>query len=88
MRHHAGAALTGGQSRPSPIFSKPPRLAENAEGEITPTGAAAEVLAQSGLASAKPGFVDRLIHLAYTVDGAAMASFEVAAGKLASVQVL
>ena len=31
-----------------------------ADGEIKPLGAVAEVLAADGLASAKPGFVDRL----------------------------
>lgn len=59
-----------------------------ADGEIESLGAAAEVLATDGLASAKPGFVDRMIHGAYgdTTDG--MVTFEKAAGKLASVRVL
>ena len=59
-----------------------------AAGEIQPLGAVAEVLATDGLASAKPGFVDRLIHGAYTAAADEMATFEKAAGKLKSVRVL
>ncbi len=59
-----------------------------ADGEIKPLGAVAEVLALEGLASAKPGFVDRLIHEAYASTADAMVSFEKAAGKLKSVRVL
>ena len=56
--------------------------------EIRSTGHAAEVLEMPGLAGAKPGFVDRLIHAAYTEDGGAMATFEKAGAKLGSVTVL
>jgi predicted nucleic acid-binding protein len=59
-----------------------------AEGEISPAGAAAEVLATPGLATAKPGFVDRLIHRAYTQGGGKMATFEHSAKKLPSVRVV
>ena len=59
-----------------------------ADGEIEPLGAVAEVLATDGLASAKPGFVDRLIHGAYAAAADEMVSFEKAAGKLKSVRVL
>ena len=59
-----------------------------ADGEIEPLGAAAEVLAAAGLASAKPGFVDRLIHGAYAGAADEMVTFEKAAGKLKSVRVL
>ncbi len=59
-----------------------------AAGEIAPTGDAATVLAQSGLATAKPGFVDRLIHHGYTSEGGAMATFEHATAKLRAVHVL
>jgi predicted nucleic-acid-binding protein len=59
-----------------------------ASGEIEPLGAAAEVLAVHGLASVKPGFVDRLIHGAYANEADEMVSFEKAAGKLKSVRVL
>jgi len=58
------------------------------DGEIEPLGAVAEVLAVHGLASAKPGFVDRLIHGAYTAAADEMVSFEKAAAKLRSVRVL
>jgi predicted nucleic-acid-binding protein len=57
-------------------------------GEIKPLGAVAEILAIEGIASAKPGFVDRLIHDAYTSVGSKMATFEKAAGRLKSVRVL
>ena len=59
-----------------------------ADGEIEPLGAAAKVLATEGLASAKPGFVDRLIHGAYTNAADGMVTFEKADGKLKSVRVL
>lgn len=57
-------------------------------GEITPTGAAADVLSEANLATAKPGFVDRMIHRAYTADNGSMATFERASAKLGSVEVL
>jgi predicted nucleic-acid-binding protein len=59
-----------------------------ADGEIKPLGAVAEVLATSGLASARPGFVDRLIHGAYADATDEMVTFERAAAKLKSVRVL
>lgn len=59
-----------------------------AAGEIKPLGEAAEVLATDRLASAKPGFVDRLIHGAYANAAGDMVTFENAAGKLKSVRVL
>jgi len=57
-------------------------------GEIVATGHASEVLAQRGLATAKPGFVDRLIHAEYAATDCTMATFEKASGKLASVTVV
>jgi len=57
-------------------------------GEIIATGQAGRILAQPGLASAKPGFVDRLIHAGYTESECQMATFEKAAGKLNEVIVL
>ena len=59
-----------------------------ADGEIKPLGAAAGVLAVNGLASAKPGVVDRLMHGAYAGAPNEMVTFEKAAGKLKSVRVL
>ena len=59
-----------------------------ADGEIESQGVAAEVLVTEGLASAKPGFVDRLIQGAYVSTGRSMATFEKASGKLKSVRVL
>jgi predicted nucleic acid-binding protein len=57
-------------------------------GEIIATGPAARILSMSGLASAKPGFVDRLIHASYTDSGQTMATFEKSAAKLERVRVL
>jgi predicted nucleic-acid-binding protein len=58
------------------------------DGEIESMGHAAEVLATRNLASAKPGFVDRLIHREYIGGGGRMATFEIASAKLTSVVVL
>jgi predicted nucleic acid-binding protein len=57
-------------------------------GEIVATGRADRILSMPGLASAKPGFVDRLIHASYTGSGETMATFEKSAGKLERVRVL
>lgn len=57
-------------------------------GEIQATGQAGAILAQAGLASAKPGFVDRLIHASYLDSGGIMATFEKSAGKLEKVRLL
>lgn len=59
-----------------------------ASGEIKPLGAAAVLLSADGLATAKPGFVDRLIHGAYAASSAGMATFEKAGGKLNGTRVL
>ena len=59
-----------------------------ADGEIESQGVVIEVLAWEGLASAKPGFVDRLIQGAYISNGGSMATFEKASGKLDAVQIL
>ncbi len=59
-----------------------------ADGEIESQGVVLEVLALEGLASAKPGFVDRLIQGAYISNGGSMATFEKASGKLNAVQIL
>ncbi len=57
-------------------------------GEILGNGAAPAVLKLKNLASAKPGFVDRLIHAAYSQDGGAMATFEKKSRRLENVRVL
>jgi predicted nucleic acid-binding protein len=59
-----------------------------ADGEIASQGVAADVLNTEGMASAKPGLVDRLIQGGYITSGGSMATFEKAAGKLKSVRVL
>jgi hypothetical protein len=58
------------------------------DGEIEPTGGAGEVLATRSLASAKPGFVNRLIHRAYVTGGGRMATLETRAARLSAVVVL
>jgi predicted nucleic-acid-binding protein len=56
---------------------------------IEGTGEVIAVLATENLASAKPGFIDRVIHRNYLRSGAEqMVTFEKAAAKLPSVHVL
>ena len=53
------------------------------------SGGAAEILARPHLESARPGFIDRIIHRDYQRSHAeAMVTFEKAAAKLPGVQVL
>lgn len=60
------------------------------DGEIESSGVAADVLESGGanLASAKPGFVDRMIQANYLSSDGSMATFEKASGRLQAVQVL
>ena len=57
-------------------------------GDVVSTGVAQEVLQIQNLASAKPGFVDRLILADYCRDSHSMATFEKNSHKLEGVQVL
>jgi len=58
-------------------------------GDVTPTGRALEVLRSLGkAASAKPGFLDRVIHAEITSRGGRMATFEKASAKLPGTIVL
>jgi predicted nucleic-acid-binding protein len=57
-------------------------------GEIVSTGAAAAVLATGRLATARPGFVDRLIHAEYERHCEAMVTFEKKASRLPGTRVL
>jgi predicted nucleic-acid-binding protein len=59
-----------------------------ASGELVSEGVAPEVLATPKLASAKPGFVDRMIHEGYLRSLDQTLTFERAAGKLARARVL
>lgn len=79
LQHHYGVSKQDARQGLRRLF---------ADGEIEPLGAAAKVLAAEGMASAKPGFVDRLIHGAYAGAANQMVTFERAAGKLKSVRVL
>jgi predicted nucleic acid-binding protein len=80
LQHHYGIAKPEALSALNRLF---------AGREIASLGAAANVLTMPALASAKPGFVDRLIHRAYTsAGGGRMATFERSAAKLDSVIVL
>lgn len=79
LQHHYGVSKREALAALKQMFE---------EGEITATGAAQDVLALDGLASAKPGFVDRLIHDSYLREVQAMVTFEKASGKLPSTEVL
>jgi predicted nucleic-acid-binding protein len=57
-------------------------------GHVTAMGSAARVLALPGLATANPGFVDRLIHASYLETADQMLTFEKAARKLGKTRVL
>lgn len=76
LQHHYGISKKSALSGMQRLF---------AGDEIKPLGAVAEVL---GIASAKPGFVDRLIHGAYLSEADGMATFEKSAKKLKSGRVL
>jgi len=58
------------------------------ESDVKPLGAAADVLAVPRLATANPGFVDRLIHAEYAHSAGEVLTFEKAAGRLPGVRVL
>jgi predicted nucleic acid-binding protein len=64
------------------------RLRQFVESGEVETAAASQVLRTPNLASAKPGFVDRLIHATYSNDQARLVSFEKSVGKLAGAKVL
>lgn len=58
-------------------------------GDVEPVGFSLEVLRNTrNLATAKPGFADRVIHAQIRALGAEMLTFEKAAGKLAGARVL
>ena len=58
------------------------------ESGVEPMGASSAVLAIPNLATANPGFVDRLIHAEYTNSAGEVLTFEKAAGRLPGVRVL
>jgi predicted nucleic acid-binding protein len=64
------------------------RLREFVEGGEVEADAASQVLRTPNLASAKPGFVDRLIHATYSNDQVHLVSFEKSLNKLAGTKVL
>lgn len=59
-----------------------------ASGDIHSLGAASIVLQTPGLATAKPGFVDRLIHAGYLAAADEVVTFEKASAKMKSTRVL
>ena len=79
LQHHYGLTKAKALSGLKQLFES---------GEIHCDGAAARLLEQRDLASAKPGFVDRMIHLAYTRDEGCMVTFEKSAKKLEGTTVL
>jgi hypothetical protein len=58
------------------------------ESGIEATGASGSILDLPGLATSRPGFVDRLIHAEYARLADLMLSFETSAPRLAGVRVL
>jgi hypothetical protein len=79
LQHHYGVSKTEALRGLRQLFT---------DGEIEPLGAVAKVLAHDRLASTKPGFVDRLMHGAYTDSADGMVTFESAGAKLKSVRAL
>jgi len=79
LQHHYGVSKRDALEGLGQLF---------ATGEIESTGHAAEVLKTVNLASAKPGFIDRLIHKDYIEGGGSMATFEKEGARLKSVRVL
>ena len=57
-------------------------------GEVVGGGVAPKILKTKNLATANPGFVDRMIHLGYLQEGQEMVTFEKKSGRLEGVQVL
>jgi predicted nucleic-acid-binding protein len=78
-QHHYGLAKSDVIAGLHSLLSKPTFL-------VHPDALA--LLARDGIASAKPGFLDRLIHAEYAELGAPLATFEKAARKLPGVRLL
>lgn len=57
-------------------------------GDVRSAGAASEVLRTRNLSSANPGFIDRLIHQEYHLDGARMATFEKKSRRLIGTHII
>ena len=64
------------------------RLREFVESGEVEASTTMQVLQTPNLAAAKPGFVDRLIHAAYSDDQARLVTFEKSAARLAGAKVL
>lgn len=79
LQHHFGISKSDALWGLSELFST---------GEIHPSGQALKILTQPGLATAKPGFVDRLIHADSVHAGCHWVTFEKAAAKFPEVAVL
>ncbi len=79
LQHHYGATKQGALDALRDLFRASP---------LRPSGAAATLLATPGLATARPGFVDRLIHADYTSRFDETWTCERAGAKLAKVRVV
>jgi predicted nucleic acid-binding protein len=79
LQHHYGASKSEALRFLADAFES---------GEIKPLGPALEVLKTPGLATANPGFVDRLIHAEYLKVANEVVTFEKASSKLKSMRVL
>jgi len=79
LQHHYGVPKRDALAHLAALF---------VSGDVTPSGCAAEVMAIPGLATAKPGLVDRLIHGGYVREVDQIVTFEKAARKLPRTRVL
>ncbi len=78
-QHHYGVGKSDVIEALHSLLSKPTFL-------VHPDALA--LLSKEGIASAKPGFLDRLIHAEYAEHSAPLATFEKAARKLSDVRVI
>jgi predicted nucleic acid-binding protein len=80
LQHHYGVPEAKALAQLRALFDS---------GDVSAIGGAAEVLKTPGLESARPGFVDRLIHDGYVVGEVdRVLTFEKAAGRLPRTRVL
>ena len=80
LQHHYGASKKEALNAPSAFLASP---------GIEGTGEAAAVISTPNLESAKPGFIDRVIHQSYLHSGVEeVATLERAAARLPQVRVL
>ena len=79
LQHHYGVSKAAALNFLADAFDS---------GELKPLGAALDILKTPGLATAKPGFIDRLIHVEYLKAADEVVTFEKASAKLRATRVL